>query len=121
MGTEAIQDTEALLGFAHLARTALYSDDMSFAPLLPDDDEPVADRVEALAEWCSAFLAGIASLGDLRLSEEESDVLEDLSAIASAEVGTENEEEAERLYTEVVEYIRVSVLLLLQPDAEEEG
>src|SRR5690625_1529127 len=33
-----------------------------FQLMLPDDDAVLADRVEALADWCAGFLAGLAGL-----------------------------------------------------------
>lgn len=117
VGTDAVQDADALLEFVHLTSEELFSDDLRFMPLLPDDDEPVSDRVDAMAEWSAAFLAGFGALGDIDLSDDETDVLEDLSAIGSAEVGSVEEEEAERMYTDVVEYLKVTVLMLMQPDS----
>ncbi len=117
VGTEAIQDVDALIGFSHLVAEALLADDFRFIPLLPDYDEPIEDRVEALAEWCSAFLAGFAAMGDYTLSEGESEIIEDISAIGSAEAGDAGEE-AERSYAEIVEYLKVTVLTLLHPESD---
>lgn len=115
VGADAVQSADALLGFAQLAQEELLSDDLRFMPLLPDDDEPITLRVEALAEWCASFLAGFGTLGEQARSEEEEEILEDLAAISAADVDGLDNEEAERLYTEIVEYVRVTVLLLLQP------
>lgn len=118
VGTDAVQDTDALLGFAHLAAEELFADDFRFAPLLPDDDEPIDDRVEALAEWCAAFLAGFSALGTPDISEGEAEIIEDLTAICGADSGDSDDEEAERSYAEIVEYLKVTVLTLLHPDGE---
>ena len=40
---------------------ALGSDGFDFAPLLPDDEAPLADRVAALAAWSGGFLYGIGT------------------------------------------------------------
>ena len=39
--------------------TMLSDDELAFEPLLPNDDAPLAERVQALALWCQGFLAGI--------------------------------------------------------------
>jgi len=116
VGTEAVQDADALLNFAHLTADDLFADDFRFAPLLPDDEEPIEDRVAALAEWCSGFLAGLAALGEMEPGEAEEEIIEDLSAIAGAEAGSDDPEELERYYTEIVEYLKVTVLTLLHAD-----
>ena len=38
---------------------ALSSDEMTFAPLLPDDDVDLGERVGALAGWCQGYLYGL--------------------------------------------------------------
>lgn len=120
VGADAVENADALLRFAQIAQEELLSDDLRFMPLLPDDEAPVELRVEALAEWCAAFLAGFAALGQIASSEEEEEILEDLAAISSADIDGLDAEEAERLYAEIVEYIRVTVLLLLQPAEEDD-
>lgn len=95
---------------------ALRGDQMEFRPLLPEDDEPLARRADALAQWCQGFLYGFGSAGNERrrqLSDEVQEVLRDLSQIARASAGdTEPTEEDEEDYAEIVEYVRVGVQLL---------
>ena len=55
-----------------------------------------------------------------KVKEEEEEILEDLAAISAADIDGLEAEEAERLYAEIVEYIRVTVLLLLQPGEEDD-
>jgi uncharacterized protein YgfB (UPF0149 family) len=35
--------------------------ELTFEPLLPSDDAPLAEQVEALAMWCQGFLSGVGS------------------------------------------------------------
>jgi len=95
---------------------ALRGNEMEFAPFLPDDDLPLAQRAEALAQWCQGFLYGYGSVGSERrpkLPTEAEEVLRDLSQIARASAGdTEPTDEDEADYAEIVEYVRVSVQLL---------
>jgi uncharacterized protein YgfB (UPF0149 family) len=93
-------------------------DEFAFSLWLPDDEEPLEERAVALARWCSGFLAGIGSGGQLdALSQEAREAIGDLQEIARAElsapVGDEKEnEEDEAAYTEIVEYVRVVALVL---------
>lgn len=96
---------------------ALQDDDFIFHPLLPDDDEEIALRTAALANWCEGFLAGFAyriaaldTSGGLQSGEVE-EVLRDIAAMAQAEAGEyEDEEDAENNFSELVEYLRVAVM-----------
>lgn len=93
---------------------ALMSADMDFAPLLPEDEAPLAERVQALADWCEGFLYGLASRRSLELtkaSPEAREMIADLTGFtqAGAEGDAETEETA---YSELVEYVRVGAQLL---------
>lgn len=97
-------------------RASLAGDEMRFTPLLPDDDRPLDERVEALVEWCQGFLygLGIAELPPAeRLSAEVQEVMRDFTEIARAgfEAGSQGEED-ETAYAEIVEYLRVGAQLL---------
>lgn len=95
-----------------------------FTPLLPDEDAPLPDRVEALAYWCSGFLAGIGEAGT-RLRDaapEVREIVRDLSEISRADLspGAERDED-EQAYAELVEYVRVGaqiVFLELRPKGD---
>jgi uncharacterized protein YgfB (UPF0149 family) len=96
----------------------LDDEELGFALWLPDDDESLEERTLALAQWCSGFLAGLASGGQLdALSEEGREAIGDLQQIARAELSssapTASEREAdEGAYTEIVEYVRVVALMM---------
>ncbi len=96
----------------------LVDEDMGFELWLPDDDESLEDRTVALAQWCSGFLAGLASDGPFEvLSEEAGEAIDDLQQIARAELivpegaGPDSEED-EVAFTEIVEYVRVVTLMM---------
>ncbi len=104
------------LGEAILAE--MDAGDFSFQLLLPDDEEPLADRTEALGEWCQGFLAGLGLGGyreELQISEEAREVVNDLSEISRAEFEfAENNQEDEQDLAEVIEYVRMGALLLYE-------
>jgi uncharacterized protein YgfB (UPF0149 family) len=96
----------------------LADEEMGFELWLPDDDELLEDRTIALAQWCSGFLAGLASSGQFEvLSGEGREAIEDLQQIARAELtvpeseGPDSEED-EVAFTEIVEYVRIVTLMM---------
>lgn len=97
-------------------RAQLLDEELGFSLWLPNDDEMLEERTMALAQWCSGFLAGLGSSGDetlKALSDEANDALKDLQQISTADVAdTDESEEDEIAYTEIVEYIRIAVLMI---------
>jgi len=93
-------------------------EEFGFMLWLPDDEESLEERTIALAQWCSGFLAGLASGGQLdALSEESREAIGDLQEIARAELSspagdTEESEEDESAYAEIIEYVRIVALTM---------
>ena len=89
---------------------------LTFDLLLPDDDASIEERAVALVEWCRGFLGGLgvsgADLGE-GLSGDAGEVLKDVSRIAATRFDAgDTAEDDEEAYAEVVEYVRVGVMLL---------
>ncbi len=102
---------------ALLAETGAALDDpeCGFALLLPEPEASLAERSSALVEWCRGFLGGLGLAGpdlDRRLSEAGREMIADLARIAASRFDDDASEEAEEAYAEVVEYVRVGVMLL---------
>lgn len=101
--------------YAHLFE-ALESPDLSFAPLLPTDDAIIDDRARALVDWCRGFLSGLGLAGVRpreQLSDDANEVLTDLARIAATRFdAAEDGDDGENAYAEVVEYVRIGVMLL---------
>lgn len=94
---------------------------LSFFPLLPDDEVPLEERVEALGRWCQGFLYGI-SIGGVSdqsaLPEDSDEILRDFADIARGGFDVEDGAADEDAYAEITEYVRMGVLLIneeLQP------
>lgn len=86
-----------------------------FEPLLPSDGEPLVERADALVQWCRGFLGGLGLSGanvDRALSEDGAEILRDFSTIAASRFEYDDAEEDESALVEVLEFIRVGVLLL---------
>jgi len=105
--------------------------DADFELMLPDDDEPLEARVEALGTWCQGFVYGLAVGGikeDTELPEDSKEIIKDIVEISRAGYVADEEaeiavmedadEEDEVAFMEVTEYVRMGTLLIyeeLQP------
>jgi len=99
---------------------------MQFTLLLPDDEEPIAERTGALADWARGFAVALLRGDELTVESLEGDaaeVVQDLMKISEARPGEDSEED-ERALAELEEYMRVGVQLVfeeLQPDTQEQA
>lgn len=90
----------------------LDAEDLSFCPMLPnDDEETIQIRLEALGDWVSAFLEGFNSTEHLK-NEELTETLTDFGEIAKVDPNVENTPDAESSYIDLVEFVRVGTLLI---------
>ena len=96
-------------------RRGFGDDDMSFTPLLPDDEAALAERAGALGAWCEGYIFGLG-LGGLssrsELPREAGEVVNDFSEIARVDTESDMGDEGEAAYTELVEYVRTGALLV---------
>jgi len=115
-GTAAHEAAEELRGLFDSTSQSLGAAQMEFAPLLPDDSEPIGARAAALGLWCQGFLYGLgaSSLSDAsRLPGEVGEIVRDLTEITHVAVDDgESIESNEGAYAELVEFVRVGVQLL---------
>lgn len=91
--------------------------ELGFRLLLPDDAQLLSARAEALGDWCRGFLAGLGLAGvkqGQHLPEDVDEVLRDFIEISRVNFDVEGGEEDETAYAEVVEYVRMGVLLVCQ-------
>lgn len=105
----------ALLALYERTMRELDDDQLGFQPLLPPDNTELPQRAKALGRWASGFLAGLG-LGGLseerKLSKDVREALHDLDAITQVEMEGAGGEEDESAYVELVEYVKVVVLLV---------
>jgi len=93
----------------------LADEELGFNPLLPDDDDALTERLEALTEWAQSFLVGFAiQQHDLSiLAEEVRDAIEQLTEVTRIDIYTpddSSEADNEESYFLVLEHVRVMVL-----------
>lgn len=104
-----------LLECRDAAAGQLESAHMGFNLLLPGDAESLGRRTESLASWCGGFLYGLGVGGlDERqaLSGEAQELLQDLAEFTRMRIDPGDHDEQEHSYMELVEYVRMGVLLL---------
>ena len=87
-----------------------------FALLLPGDDTSLAQRTQALSHWCAGYLYGLALGGirdDAAYPGDTGEVIKDFYEISNAEfIVDPKDDENEAAYMEIMEYVRMSVLLM---------
>ena len=94
VGVDALTDEFNVEAFVSASVESLEAQDMSFAPLLPEDDADLDLRLTALAELCAGFLAGLGAGGAARglnsfaaMPDEIQEIVDDLSAVTEIDVG----------------------------------
>ncbi len=104
----------ALFGVYAISQQQLLNFDFEFQLMLPDDDEPLAERAQAFTEWCEGFTQGVtlAGIGYEQLQDEEAqEALQNMTEFAQLDCQTLNsDEEDERSLVEVTEYARIAVM-----------
>ena len=102
----------------------LHNFSFDFILLLPDDHSHLPVRAEALTLWCQGFLTGLHEVYEELQTNEATEVVEamnDLIEIAKMKfeevVASEEDESA---YVELVEYVRMAVILIYQTMNEAE-
>jgi len=95
------------------AVTRLSDTDFGFSPMLPEEEETLAKRVEALSLWVQSFLTGIAFIQPKlnKASKDVREVIQDLSEIAQVEFDVAEDEESEAALIELMEFTRMAALL----------
>lgn len=128
-GNELLHDVVHKLSELHQSTLEMMNDATGdFKLLLLDDDDPLPERVEALAAWCQGFIYGLAAGGiqeGSELPEDTAELLKDMIEISRAGhdvddtgVDESDDNDDEVAYMEIEEYVRMGVLLVyeeLQP------
>lgn len=103
-----------------ISRSQLKEMDFNFELMLTEEqDVSLVDRVNELSHWCAGFVAGlgqpmIEAEKNKKHSPEFSEAIEKLieTAQLSYSAAKESTEEDERYFMDVVEFVRVAVLLV---------
>lgn len=92
--------------------------EFSFDLLMPDDDQPLVDQVEALRNWCLGFLFGVGyAQTSGEWPGESGEIMRDLIEITKIDADSEDEDD-ENALVEIREYVRAAVFLIRDQFAE---
>lgn len=98
---------ELLTEEAEDVAAALADDSLDHMPMLPDDQHPLIERVQALADWCGGVVLGFG-LASGQIRADEAELLEDLQDVAAVEFDSnDDDEEGEASYADLVEFVRL--------------
>lgn len=134
VGTDGLTDEASIEAFVGASLAELFADDLSFALLIPDDDQPLAARVTGLADFCAGFLSGFGagtvahpgeSAGIQSLPPDVQEILRDFASISALDETVEGDEQDESSFMELHEYARVAAVLAMTlmaaPASEADG
>jgi len=82
---------------------------------LPDDTAPFEERLNALRGWCQGYIYGFGAGGGPvpnKLPADAREVFEDIMQISRLDADSSESEDNEQAYIELVEYLRVGVVVL---------
>ena len=100
--------------------SAIVDTDYAFRILLPDDDDPIEQRLRSFSDWVTGFISGftegmtVQKAASLAIEPEAADVLKDFAAIAQVDTDQVETEEAERQLEELVDYVRLAAVSIVQ-------
>ncbi len=111
--------SDALNDLLQLTMRGIDSDEYGFELLLPDDDEPLMVRTDALGGWCRGFLSGFGvSQGAAAMSNESQEFLSDLYRLSQVDATEPDSELGEQAFLEIVEYARMGAILLREENRQ---
>ena len=100
--------------------SAIVDTDYAFRVLLPDDDDPIEQRLRSFSNWVTGFISGytegmtVRQAAGLAIQAEVADVLKDFASIAQVETDQVETEEAERQLEELIDYVRLATISIVQ-------
>ena len=121
---ELLAPTETVTEGHHIILKGLYvwtlqsleDTGLGFTLLLPTDEAPLDERLDALSDGSGSFLGAFGSVGVVAegqaLPEAVEEVLEDLSAIAQVDTEYDEGDQAEADFLAISEHVRLGVLTL---------
>jgi len=107
---------DALCALMAMTHKDLGGKDFSFRPLLPPDTDPVAERTEAMAQWCHGFGTGFHWNGLVKpgqLEADAQDAIDDIAELAQVDTTSADSGDEDALI-ELEEYLKVAVQLIFE-------
>lgn len=125
LGSKDIEGDQSLLQTLYNATSHDLEDFLfEFEPILPDEEEDLSYRAQGLALWCQGVLTGLNLIGipiEHREPGEVTEAINDLIEIANMDYQeVVSSEEDEAAFIELVEYVRMAMILIYQEIRSEE-
>jgi yecA family protein len=121
LGETSVQDglasecEQQLLLLKNYTLEQLNSPNFEFMPLVPDEDESMQERTQAIGAWCEGFLFGLGLAGVEKFAGDEKEFINDLVSISRIEsTGDNDSDENEEHYMQIIEYIKIGVISLYE-------
>ncbi len=92
-------------------RASLADSDLTFELLLPDDDECLTTRAEALGIWVASLVEGVEKAAPPR-NDDIDEILTDFVKIAEIDSNVQNTPEMELSLMEIIEFVRIATISL---------
>ncbi|WP_298445682.1 UPF0149 family protein [uncultured Ferrimonas sp.] len=88
---------------------SLVDPELSFSPLLAEEDDPLSDRLEAFINWVQSFLTGLAMVQPAldKASADVQELIQDLTDITLVELEVEDNDENEAGFDALIEHARI--------------
>ncbi len=99
------------------------NDRFDYELVLPDDENSIVERIDAVAAWCQGFVLGLLQNEDIsieKLDEDSAEIVRDIMAIAEVESLNEmvnddgHAQSDEHSLTEIEQYLRVGAQLVFE-------
>ena len=134
-GAELDEHRDAMSALQTLVARDLADGELGFQLLLPDSEEFLSVRAQALARWSESFVCGFVAV-TRELSEDDREVLNDIAAISQIDDGEseeqtdrnrselnnpENADSNERDFIELCEYVRLAAMDLYRDSCQEKN
>lgn len=127
-GDVLVHEARKQLSALHtVTRLQLQDSSLGLELLVPDDDEPLDERVAAACDWARGWVYGLAEQGLERAAQlppDSAEFLTDCKSLADAGYEADEGEEGDTIYMELLEYLRIGALMVqeeLQPLREAPG
>lgn len=97
---------------------ACQDNSFSYHLFLPDDDQPLTHRIEALRDWCIGFLFAIGCNRAKQLDSESREIVQDiiefskLDSEIAADMDAQDSQEHETALMEIQEYLKTAIMIL---------
>ena len=80
--------------------------------LLPDEDNSLSIRLQALSQWLEGFLDGLQWENSALANEIVEEIIADFAKLKEVKSQSKSTKQNEKDYMEVIEFIKVAVLLV---------